>query len=187
MERKQLERRTAYAYQRGVLAIPGGLLAIVFALGNWQVGPFANDLVVVGALAVLAGAWYAIDRAYRRRYGYVTPSQGTELRTLVAIVVVIGLVFGGSTLLHSLDAPVNPIAVAMPVAILAMYAIFGMLRAHHLVIWGTVLVVGALPIWDGPPDPGNVALVICGAASMLSGALDHLAFTRLLAAPALDA
>lgn len=189
MERRQLERRTAaYAYQRGVLAIPGGLLAIVFALGNWRV---VSDLVVIAALVLFGGAWYAIDRAYRRRFGRMTPTQARDLRTLAAGAAGIAVIVAGSLLLQSraswsLDLPVNAIAVTCPIAFVAFYAVGGALRAHHLVVWGAVLVAGVLPIWHGPPDAGNVALVMCGAASILCGVLDHLAFTRLFSAPALD-
>jgi hypothetical protein len=193
MERKRLEATTAaYTHLRGVLAIPGGLLAVAFALGNWRVGPFASDLFLLAVVAVFAGAGYAIDRAYRLRYGRMTPTQGRELRTLAGMLVAVAIVFGGSLLLQSraewsLDLPVNAIAVTFPIAFVAVYAIGGALRPHHLVIWGAVLVAGVLPIWHGPPDPGNVALVMCGAASILSGVLDHVAFTRMFAAPALDA
>jgi hypothetical protein len=39
MERKQLESAAAsYSYFKGLFAIPGGLLAIVSALGNWEWG-----------------------------------------------------------------------------------------------------------------------------------------------------
>ena len=40
-----------------------------------------------------------------------------------------------------------------------------------------LLVVGALPVWTGA-DPSNVALVLCGAALIVCGVLDHLAFVR---------
>ena len=188
MHRKQFEQRTAaYAYLRGIMAIPGGLVAVVFALGNWQVGPFANDLVVIAAVLLAAGAWYAIERGYRRRYGRMTPTAGAELRTFLAGLLVVGLIIGGSIALHALDVPLNPIMVTFPVAFIALYAIGGALRAHHLVIWGAVLAAGLLPVWEAPPDPGNVALVVCGCAAIASGLLDHLAFTRLFAPPALDA
>jgi hypothetical protein len=187
VQRKQLERRVAaYSHLRGITGIPGGLVAVIFALGNWRVGPFAHDLVVVAALAAAACAWYLIERAYRRRYGCMTRSAGTELRTVVSMALAVGLVFGGAMLLYGLELPVNPIMVVFPVAFVALYAIGGALRPHHLVIWGAVLVAGLLPVWQAPPDPANVALVICGCAAIASGLLDHLAFTRLFASPAAD-
>lgn len=188
MNRRQLEQTpAAYSYLRGILAIPGGLVAVVFALGNWRAGPFASDLVVIAALALSACAWYAIDRAYRRRYGRMTQTPAAERRTVLAMALVVGLVFGGSMLLYALELRVNPIMVAFPVAFVALYGIGGALRAHHLAIWGTVLVAGVLPVWEAQPDPSNVALVVCGCAAIASGLLDHLAFTRLFAPPAADA
>jgi hypothetical protein len=188
MDRRRLEgRAAAYDYLRGLRAIPGGLAGIVFALGNWQAGPFASDLVVLGALALCAAAWYAIDRAYQRRYGRMTRTPAAEWRQLLGALVVIAIVLGGSLLLHALDVPVNPIAITFPIAFVAMYAVGGALRPHHLVVWGAVLAAGLLPIWEGPPDAGNVALVLCGVAVIVGGLLDHLAFTRTFAPPALDA
>ena len=75
------------------------------------------------------------------------------------------------------DLPVNPIAVTFSILMLAGYAIGGVLRAHHVAVWGTLLVVGALPVWTGA-DPSNVGLVLCGAALIVCGVLDHLAFVR---------
>jgi hypothetical protein len=117
----------------------------------------------------------------------MTPTAGAELRTVLSMVLVVALIFAGSIGLHALELAVNPIMVVFPFAFVALYAIGGALRAHHVVIWGAVFVAGLLPVWEAPPDPGNVALVVCGCAAIASGLLDHLAFTRLFAPPALDA
>ena len=60
---------------------------------------------------------------------------------------------------------------------LVYYAITVGLSAHHLVIWGAVLVAGLLPVWDGA-DPSNVGLVIAGAAAMVAGVFDHRLLVR---------
>ena len=101
------------------------------------------------------------------------------------------VVLGGSLLLRSragwsLDLPVNPIAVTFAMVMLAAYAIGGVLRPHHGIVYGALFVAGALPVWHGG-DPSNVALVLCGSAVIVCGLLDHLAFTRTFPAPALDA
>jgi hypothetical protein len=62
---------------------------------------------------------------------------------------------------------------------LAYYALVMRLRAHHVVIWGTLLVAALLPVWDGD-DPSNVGLVLCGLAVMVDGVLDHLVLVRTL-------
>ena len=188
MERTQLERTSwAYTHLRGLTATPGGLVAIVLALGNWEAGPFASDLVVVATVAVLAAAFLLIDREYRRRYGSMTPVPGSELRSRLAFWVVVALVTVGSTVMYELDLAINPLAIVTPIAFVASLSISRALRPHTLVIWGAVLVAGLLPVWHGPPDPGNVALVMCGLAWIAGGLLDHLAFTRVFSAPALDA
>src|SRR6187431_1244572 len=100
MERRKLERTAwAYTHLRGLTAIPGGLVAIVLALGNWEAGPFASPLVVIASVAVLAAAYLAIERGYRRRYGSMTPPPDSALRSRLAFWVVIALVSLGSTVM----------------------------------------------------------------------------------------
>ena len=192
MERKQLERTAAtYAHLRGALAIPAGLLFIVAALGNWRVGPFRHDWVFLACLLAIGGAYVLVARAYQRHYGRVSPSAEQQVRGAVVLALGVAVVFGGSLLLRSragfsLDLPVNPIAVTFAVMMLAAYAIGGALRPHHGAVYGALLVAGALPVWGGE-DPSNVGLVLCGAAVITCGALDHLAFTRMFGPRALDA
>jgi hypothetical protein len=191
MQREELERRAAiHTHFRGALAIPAGLLFVLAALGNEQVGPFRHDWVFLAGLVVLGGAYALIARAYRRHYGHVSPSAEQQARSAVALVLAVAVVFGGSLLLRSragfsLDLPVNPIAVTFAIVMLASYALARVLRPHHAVIYGLLLVAGALPVWDGE-DPSNIALVLCGAAVIACGVLDHLAFTRTFPAPAVD-
>jgi hypothetical protein len=65
------------------------------------------------------------------------------------------------------------------------YALGRVLRPHQAAVYGTLLVAGALPVWHGE-DPSNTGLVLCGAAVIVCGVLDHFAFSRTFPAPALD-
>lgn len=71
----------------------------------------------------------------------------------------------------------------LSLVILLSYAAGRVLKAHHLIIWGTVLVAGANPLWDGA-DPSNIGLAIVGVALMVNGVFDHLLFVRIFGAPA---
>lgn len=82
----------------------------------------------------------------------------------------------------SLDLPVNATAVTMSLVLLLSYAAGRALKTHHLIIWGTVLVVGATPLWDGE-DPSNIGLTMVGVALMVNGVFDHLLFVRTFGAP----
>ena len=192
MDRRRLEGRAAtYAQLRGVLGIPGGLLFILAALGNWRVGPFRHDWVFLACLLAIGGAYLLTARAYQRRYGRMSPSVEQHLRAAATMVLAAVVVVGGSLLLRSragfsLDLPVNPIAVTFAVVMPAAYAIGRAFRPHHGVVYGALFVAGALPVWGGE-DPSNVGLVLCGAAVIVCGALDHLALTRSFGPPALDA
>ena len=99
----------------------------------------------------------------------------------------VAVVLGGSTLLRSradwsLDLPVNAIAVTFAVVMLISYGIGVGLKAHHVIIWGTLLVAGALPVWNGA-DPSNIGLVLAGVAVIVSGVFDHRLFVRTFGPP----
>jgi hypothetical protein len=189
MQRRELESAAArYTYLRGLCLIPLGLLFVVAALGNWQVGPFRHDWVFLAAVLAIGAAYLVILRYYNEHYGRLSPTSAQQARALAAIALNAGAMIGLSLLLRSradwsLDLPVNAVAVSFALVILASYAIGVGLRTHHMVIWGTVLVAGALPVWDGA-DPSNVGLVIDGVAVMLSGLFDHRLFVRAFGAPA---
>jgi hypothetical protein len=52
-------------------------------------------------------------------------------------------------------------------------------KAHHVLIWGSLLVTGLLPVWGGVGlgTASNVGLALGGLAAIATGILDH----RLLA------
>ena len=61
-------------------------------------------------------------------------------------------------------------ASAFALATLVYYAISVGVRAHHLVIWGSVFVAGLLPIWGGfGPDRDALAMFPLGLALIASG------------------
>ena len=189
MERTELETAAAnYTYLRGLFFIPLGVLPIVSALGNTGWGPLRNTWVFLAVLAVIGIACLPINNFYNKHYGTLRPSAGQQARAAAAVVLAIVVVVGGSTLLRSraswsLDLPVNATAVTLSLVILLSYAAGRVLKAHHLIIWGTVLVVGAIPLWDGA-DPSNIGLAIVGVALMVNGVFDHLLFVRTFGPPA---
>jgi hypothetical protein len=79
----------------------------------------------------------------------------------------------------SLDLPVNPIAATFGLLMLAYYAAVVGLRTHHVLIWGSLVAAGLLPVWDGA-DPSNVGLLLAGLAAIVNGVFDHLALVRTL-------
>ena len=189
MERTQLRAAAAnYTYLRGLFFIPLGMLPIVSALGNTAWGPLQYPWVFLVVVALLGIACVPINHFYNKYYGKIRPSPGQQARAAVAVVLAILVVVGGSMLLRSqaswsLNLPVNATAVTLSAAILLSYAAGRVLKAHHLIIWLTVLVAGAVPLWDGP-DPSNIGLAIVGVALMLNGVLDHLLFVRTFGTPA---
>lgn len=189
MERTGLETAAAnYTYLRGLFFIPLGVLPIVSALGNTGWGPLRNTWVFLAVLALIGIACLPINNFYNKHYGTLRASAGQQARAAAAVVLAIVVVVGGSTLLRSraswsLDLPVNATAVTLSLVILLSYAAGRVLKAHHLIIWGTVLVVGAIPLWDGA-DPSNIGLAIVGVALMVNGVFDHLLFVRTFGPPA---
>ena len=192
MQRRNLATAAAdHSYLRGLFGIPLGVLVILAALVNWGAGPLWAFLV---AVAVAGAACLPIAGYYNENYGRLSPSTRQAARGTVAAVIGVLVVAGGSLLLHgragwSLDLPVNPIAVPFALFMLIFYAIVVGLRAHHVIIWGALLVAGALPVWNGadPSNISNIGLVLAGAAVMVSGVLDHRVFVRTFGPPrALD-
>jgi hypothetical protein len=192
MDRRTLETAAAnYSYLRGLLYIPAGLACIVAALGNWQVGPFRHDWFFVVAIAVLGVAALLIARYYNDNYGRLSPSTRQQVRSTIAVAVAVAVMIGGSLLLRSraewsLDLPVNAIAVSFAVVMLVSYAIGVGLKPHQVIIWGALLVYGALPVWNGD-DPSNVGLVAAGIAVIVCGVFDHRLFVRTFGPPELPA
>lgn len=183
MERKKLESAAArYTYLKGLYGIPLGLLPIISALGNWQWGPLRHEWVFVACVLVLAAACLPIRRYYNENYGRVTLSAKQQMRTAIVVILGAPFVVGASLLLRSradwsLDLPVNPTAATLALLMLASYAAATVLRVHHLVIFGSMLVAGLLPVWNGA-DPSNIGLFLFGVAIMATGIFDHRLLVR---------
>jgi hypothetical protein len=188
MQRRELETAAAsYTYLRGLLYIPLGALFVLAALGNWKVGPLRHNWVFLLAALAIGALALAINRYYNEHYGRLTPSTRQQVRAGIGLVLAFALMLGGATLLRShaswsLDLPVNPIAVCFALVMLASYAIGVGLKAHHVIIWGALLVAGALPVWNGA-DPSNIGLLMCGAAVVLCGVFDHRLFVQTFGPP----
>jgi hypothetical protein len=192
MERERLETAAAkYTYLRGLFFIPLGAWFILAALGNWEVGPLRHAGVFLVAMLAIAATGLPINGYYNEHYGRLSPSMKQQVQALGALVIGGAVMFGGALLLRSradwsLDLPVNAIAVSFAVIMLISYGLGVGLKAHHVIIWGTLLVAGALPVWDGP-DPSNIGLVMCGVALSVSGVFDHRLFVRTFGTPQLPA
>jgi hypothetical protein len=180
MERKQLESAVADAtYLRGLLAIPLGLLFILTGLGNLRWGPFAHTWVFLVSLLAIGSAYLLITRYYNDHYGRVTPTKRRQVRyNVISFVLFATGLAGGSFLDFRLDLPISIFVISFALAMLAWFAICVRLRAHHLIVWGLLLAVGLLPVWDTLPDRVSVAWLPIGVATITAGILDHLALRR---------
>jgi hypothetical protein len=185
IERKQLESAaTEYSYMRGLFMIPLGLLFFLSAAGNWGWGPAQHTWVFVGALLLVVAATFLINRYYQENYGRVILSTRQQVRAAIATAISLPLIFGASFLVRSrmdwsLHLPLNPTAASMALLMLTAYAVTVGLKAHHVIILGSLLVVGVLPIWRGP-DPSNIGMVLAGIAFIATGIFDHLLLVRTL-------
>jgi hypothetical protein len=170
MDRRDLESAAAtYAHMRGLLMLPAGALLVVSALANAGVLPV---WAFPAALVPAAIACLALLRHYRAHYGHA--SHTGQTRDVVAVVVAAFAVVASAVLFGEL--PVNTVAIGFGIGMLGSYAITPGLRVHHVVIWGGLLLAGAVPLWNGA-DPENAGLVLAGAAVAISGLLDHRVFT----------
>lgn len=186
MERRELESAAVrVTYLRGLLAIPLGLLFIVTGLGNLGWGPFAHDWVFIGSVVVIAGTALGITRYYQDHFGRVTLTKRQQVRYTVASFILFGGgMIGGSVLDSTFDLAISLFAVAFASAMLVWFAICVGLKAYHLIIWGSLLVAGLLPVWGDLSDRVSVAWIPIGAATILAGIFDHRALVRGFGPPA---
>ena len=188
MRRAQLEKAAAnYWYLRGLFLVPLGALCVLSALGNWQVGPLRHPWAFLMLALLLGAGCLPINRYYNDNYGRINPSTSLHVRGAIALVIGVAAILGGSLLLRShapwsLDLPVNALAICFAIAMLASYGFGVGLHAHHVVIWGGLLVAGALPVWNGA-DPSNIGLLAAGIAFAISGLLDHRLFVKTFGPP----
>jgi hypothetical protein len=180
MERRELESAAVQVtYLRGLLAVPLGLLFIVTGLGNLRWGPFIHDWVFVASVVVLAGAALAIARYYHDHYGRVTLTTRQQIRyTVASFVLLAGGVIGGSVLDATFDLPISLFAVAFASAMLAWFAVCVGLKPYHVIIWGSLLVAGLVPVWGDWSDRASIAWIPVGAATIVAGIFDHRALVR---------
>jgi hypothetical protein len=188
MQRRNLETAAAsYSYLRGLFFLPLGVVFILSALGNWEVGPLRHTWAFPVAVVLVAAVCLPIGRYYNENYGRLSPSTRQQFRAAVAGAIAVAVMIGGSLLLRSradwsLDLPVNATAVSFALIMLIYYAIGVGLRAHHVIIWGVVLITGALPVWTGA-DPSNIGLLLAGVALMVDGVFDHRLFVQTFGSP----
>jgi hypothetical protein len=188
MQRRALQDAAAnYSYLRGLFFIPLGTLFVFAALFNWEAGPFRHSWTFAVVVALVGGACLPINRYYDAHYGRLRPSTRQQVRGAIAVVIGLAVMLGASFLLRSeaawsLDLPVNPTAISFALVMLISYGIGVGLKAHHVVIWGALLVAGALPVWNGS-DPSNIGLVLAGVALMIAGFFDHRTFVATFGTP----
>jgi hypothetical protein len=185
MDRRELESAAAHVtYLRGLLAIPLGLLFIVTGLGNLRWGPFVHDWVFVASVVALGGAALGINRYYQDHYGRVTLTRRQQIRyTVASFVLFAGGMIGGTVLDVRLDLSISLFAVSFSVAMLAWFAICVGLRPYHVIIWGSLLVAGLVPVWGNLPDRASVAWIPIGLATIVAGIFDHRALVRAFGSP----
>ena len=87
---------------------------------------------------------------------------------------------GGPILVQALDLPINGFAASWAAVALGYYAVNVGLRAHHVVIWGSLLVASLVPVWGDPrtSDTPNFGLLMIGVAAILTGFFDHRLLVR---------
>jgi hypothetical protein len=188
MDRKALESTARdYPYLQGLWVLPLGFLLVLTGISNLQrrpSGPVMLAIVGVG-LVLSAVAMLLIARYYRDTYGAVTPTRGRNVRQAVALLawVVVLFVGGSGFLFWSPASSVCVYAAAFAAATLVYYAILVGLKAHHVVIWGSILVAGLLPVWGFlGADRDAVAMFPLGVALIASGVLDQRLLARAFAA-----
>ena len=184
MDRRQLESAGAnyphmHMHMLGLYGVPAGLLWFLIGLFNLA-KPSAEFWILGGGALLCLAAWAGVFLYYQRNFGRVTPVRSRQVRYSRAAgaggaVFVAADVMGIAVL--GRHQPVSVIAAGWALGMLVFYAAIAGLRAHHIVIWGSLLVAGLLPIWGGG-DVDAVACLAIGAATIASGLFDHRILAR---------
>ena len=189
MKRTQLESAVAEnSHLRGLFGLPLSGLMMLSVLGNEAVGPLRHDWVFVVCLVLIGASCLPIARYYNEHYGRVTPSTRQRVRSLVAVAACVPLVIGGSLLLSSraswsLDLPLNPTAISFAFVMFLGYAMSVGVRAHHRIIFGLLLLAGAIPVWAHEGMSGNAGLALAAVAVAAAGILDHRLLVQTFGPP----
>lgn len=190
MERATLNSTAAnYPSLQGLYAVPAGLLLLLSALAFLlqTPEPWIHGISGGGVLLCFV-ACVRIARYYSDNYGRVTPTTSRQVRSAVAgaicIVILVGANIQGGALRvlpWSPDQPVSVFAASCALSVLVFCAMTVGLRAHHVVIWGSLLAASLLPIWGGlglEDRWGAVVTIPVGVATIASGLLDHRLLVR---------
>jgi hypothetical protein len=184
MDRKELELAASkVTYLRGLLAVPLGGLFLLTGLGNLGWAPLRSPWVFLACLAGLALAWAALNRYYNDHYGRVSPGHRPLVRYVVPWTVFPAALIGGPLLQTWLHPAVSLVAALFAVAMLTWYTLCVQLQAHHVVIWGALLIVALVPVWGSFADGVSVALLPIGAATIMCGVMDHHSLVRRFGSP----
>jgi hypothetical protein len=186
MDRRQLESAGAnypfYSGIQGLYGIPLGLMYCFVALSNTSTKPL-SPWAVGGGVLLGALAFWAVNRYYQHRFGVVTPTRSRKVRTLVAAgagfgVYIVAYQLARAVLGQPPRQPVSTMAATFALGMVVFYAMNTGLKAHHIVIWGSLLVAGLMPIWGLDVNRDAIAYFQIGAASVASGLLDHRLLVR---------
>ena len=187
VERTKLETAGRnYLNLRGLYAIPAGVLCGSFGLANLGFGSMVGTAVFVVAFFVAAAAAVRISRYYGRTYGRVAPGGRAKARALLGAIVGAAVIIGGVESDRSFDLPLDLTAASFAAVMLGYYRVTVGLRAHHVGIWGALLVIGLVPAWGdvGADAKVDVGFLLMGVSSIVAGLLDHAVLRRSFGHPA---
>jgi hypothetical protein len=175
MEKRTDIERAAWRNRsfRGLEQVVAGAMLLLLPAVNWWGGHVESFWLAIAPFGLVLLAYLAIHRHYDERYGHVTPSRRGEIPLMVAGIVV------PIILLPAIRAqlPVNVVVIMAAVAGLVVTAARTGLERHHVAVYGTLLVAGALPVWSGV-DTLDGGLVVVGIAIIVNGILDHRLLVR---------
>ncbi len=185
MERKQIEAVALNyppQYVQGLYAIPIGIGWFMTGLTNLISQPTAS-WILVGGLLLCLGAWLGITRYYQNNFGRATPTKSRRIRYGLAIFTSFVVFIGADQLTRIMfgrppDRPMSSYAASWSLGMLVFFGMTIGVKMHHIVIWGSLFVIGVLPIWGLNANRDAIAAFPIGVAIILSGLMDHRLLVR---------
>lgn len=185
MDPRQLQSKAAaFPYLQGLLSVPIGLFLLAVGAGQVVRDPAGPWLMVGGALVALA-SYVPITRYYANHYGRISRNSSHQLKDVVMAVVGVVVIIGGTIVDENLDLPISGYAAAYALVMLLYVHLTIGLKVHHLLVWGGLLAVSVVPVWNsmGIEREVPLSLLPMGIATIAAGLFDHALLVRTFGRP----
>jgi len=170
---------TNYSDRQGLRVVPMGLALIMQTIPQVPTSFFGIDVMLI-ALAIGLGGYFAIGKYYRRRFGTVEEVEGDSAYLFAGyLVLVMFIFFVGMAVDLTAHPPVFVSGLLVAAFLSATAWRSRAIRGEYLTIGVVLALLSLLPLIGlAPPAVGRAYGFWFGFMLILAGVRDHLSFIR---------